>query len=112
VAIGPARACARLTVWWRNVVGIRFVGRLRSMLGALSGAPRLLDRGGRDAHDPPQGAHHPGRARRDRTIARANRDLGPALWRLDRDHPQVAQARGSRLPGPLEPPAQAALEGK
>ena len=39
----------------------------------------------------------------------------PACWpsaiaSRHRDHPQVAQARGRRLPGPLQPAAQAALE--
>src|SRR3954449_5019269 len=68
-----------LVVWWRNVAGIRFVGRLRPMLGALSGLPSLLDRGGRDADDPPQGSHHPGCPRRDCAIAGANRSPGAAL---------------------------------
>src|SRR3954453_8252339 len=69
----------RLSVWQRNVVGIRFVGRLRPMLGALSGLPGLLERGGRDADDPPQGSHHPGCPRRDCAIAGANRCPGAAL---------------------------------
>jgi SRSO17 transposase len=68
-----------LVVWRRNVVGIRCVGRLRRMLGALTVVPSPLSRGGPDAHDPSERPHHPGRPGRDCAIARANRDLGAAL---------------------------------
>ena len=53
---------------------------------------------------PPERPHHPGCPRRDRPLPREPRRAGPALRRLHRDHPQVAQARPCRLPGPLRRP--------
>src|SRR3954447_24568870 len=46
-----------LVVWWRNVVGIRYVVQLRSMLGAsmVCDAEPLVD-GGRD-EDTDEGVH-------------------------------------------------------
>src|SRR4051812_35153769 len=66
----------------------------------------------RDARDPPQRPHHAGCPCRDRPLGRAHGRAGQAVWRLCRDHPQVAQAWADGVPGPLQPPAQAALEGK
>src|SRR5215210_5341536 len=81
------------------------------MPGASTVVPSPLSRGGPDADDPSQGAHHPRRSGGDRPLRRAHGRSGPPLWRFDRDHPQVAQAWRSRLPGPLQPSAQVALEG-
>src|SRR5215211_5887963 len=90
-----------LVVWWRNVVGIRCVARLRSILGALTACDaELLTAGGRDALPSSASPYHPRCPPGDRPLERAHRRAGPALQREHRDHPQVAQARGERLPGP------------
>src|SRR5215212_2568568 len=94
----------------RDVLGIRFVGRLRRMLGALMVVPGPLRAGGADVRDPRQRPHDPGCPRRDRPLDRALERAGPPLWGVNRDHPQGALTRCSRLPGPLEPPASAALD--
>src|SRR3954454_6621320 len=102
-----------LVVWWPNVVGIRRVGRSRCTLGAStvsSERPRWEERS--DARDPPERPHHPGGPCRDRPLERALWCPGRALRRQHRDHSQVAQTRAGRVPGPLQSPAQAALEGE
>ena len=53
-----------------------------------------------------------GGPRRDRPLGRAHRRAGPAPRRQHRNDPEVAQARARRLPGPLQPSPQAALEGE
>ena len=58
----------------------------------------------------PQARTTPAVRERDRPLDRAHGRAGPALQREHRDHPQVAQARSCRLPGPQQPAAQAALE--
>src|SRR4051812_26524989 len=102
-----------LVVWLRNVIGIRRVGRWRRTPGASTGSSERARREEwPDARDPPERPHHPGRARRDRPLGRAHRRAGPALRRQHRDCSQVAQTRADGVPGPLQPPAQAALEGE
>src|SRR3954462_3069945 len=87
-----ATVTARVSVWWRNVVGIRCVTQLRSILGALTACgAELLTAGGRDALPSSASPYHPGRPPRDRPLGRAHRRAGPALQREHRDHPQVAQ---------------------
>ena len=86
-----------VAVWWRNVVGIGCVGRLRSTLGAsMACGAELLTAGGRDALHPSESPHHPGRSPGDRPLDRAHGRAGPALQREHRDHPQVAQARSCK----------------
>src|SRR4051812_37086710 len=90
-----------LAVWWRNVVGIRCVARLRSILGALTACDaELLTAGGRDALPSSASPYHPRCPPGDRPLERAHRRAGPALQREHRDHPQMAQARSTGLPGP------------
>src|SRR3954449_1863011 len=102
-----------VVVWLRNVIGIRRVGRSRRTPGASTGSSERARREEwPDARDPPERPHHPGRARRDRPLGRAYRRAGPALRRQHRDCSQVAQTRADGVPGPLQSPAQAALEGE
>src|SRR3954451_8503355 len=55
----PFRA---LVVWWRNVVGIRHVGRSGRTRGASTASGRRPGQEERpDALDPPERPHHPGR---------------------------------------------------
>ena len=55
-------------VWWRNVIGIRLVGRLRSMPGASSAWACPALQGGADACHPPERPHHACCPRRDRPL--------------------------------------------
>src|SRR3954468_8118990 len=100
-------------VWLRNVIGIRRVGRWRRTPGASTGSSERARREEwPDARDPPERPHHPGGPCRERPLERALWCPGRALRRQHRDCPQVAPAWAGGVPGPLQPPAQAALEGE
>src|SRR5215212_9391546 len=97
-------ATVMLGVWWRNVVGIGCVTRLRSIRGALTACnAELLAAGGRDALPSSASPHHPDRSPGDCPLDRAHRRAGPTLQCEHRDRPQMAQARDQGLPGPLQP---------